>query len=59
MYNLGSRLGSTVVDMFYHIVHCLTDVVTGRVSNISEHRSLSKYVDVFKVDLPRQRINKV
>uniref|UniRef100_A0A2H1WJW8 SFRICE_027710 n=1 Tax=Spodoptera frugiperda TaxID=7108 RepID=A0A2H1WJW8_SPOFR len=27
IYNLGARVATTVVDQFYHVVHCLTDVV--------------------------------
>lgn len=29
MYNLAERAGNSVVDLFFHVVHCLTDVVAG------------------------------
>lgn len=30
VYNLGVRIGDGVLDMFYGVFHCLTDVIAGK-----------------------------
>lgn len=40
MYNLAERAGNSVVDLFFHVVHCLTDVVAGEQTVVLIHTSI-------------------